>query len=145
MLFRSQAAKWGDRQTSLLRALGATASVICYGLFWLLRKVSVLLAKQRMATGDRLAVEWTGNPNGLTRALLKLTLAMAASIETAKQTPALLESTDLLTPLSYQTVFLAGSLYPKADLPNLLAWDSQNPYRHWLNLKIGRASCRERV
>ena len=129
-----QAAKWGDRQTSLLRALGATASVICYGLFWLLRKVSVLLAKQRMATGDRLAVEWTGNPNGLTRALLKLTLAMAASIETAKQTPALLESTDLLTPLSYQTVFLAGSLYPKADLPNLLAWDSQNPYRHWLNL-----------
>jgi Zn-dependent protease with chaperone function len=129
-----QSAKWGDRQVSPLKAIGATASVVCYGIYWLLRKVSLLMVRQRATTADRCAVEWTGNPNGLTRALLKSTMAMAEEIATAEYTPPLLESTDLLTPLSYQTVFSMGSLYPQADLPSLLAWDSQNPYRHWLNL-----------
>ncbi|MDA0268039.1 MAG: M48 family metalloprotease, partial [Cyanobacteria bacterium] len=130
-----QAAKWGDRQTvTLLTALGATASALCYGLYWLLRKVSLPMVRQRVATGDRYAVEWTGNPNGLTRALIKSSIAMAEVIATTQQTPLLLESTELLTPLSYQTVFSMGSLYPEADLPQLLAWDTQNPYRHWLNL-----------
>ncbi len=130
-----QAARFGDRQTvSLLTALGAAASAVCYGIFWLLRKVSILIARQRVATSDRYAVEWTGNPNGLIRALLKSAMAMADTIADTQQTPPLLESTDLLTPLSYQAVFSMGSLYPDADVPALLAWETQNPYRHWLNL-----------
>jgi Zn-dependent protease with chaperone function len=141
-----QAAKWGDRQTvSLLKALGATASVLSYGIYWLLRKVSLILTRQRGGTSDRYAVEWTGNPNGLTRALLKSAIAMAAAIDTAEQTPPLLESTDLLTPLSYQTVFSMGSLYPAADLPQLLAWDRQNPYRYWLNLNQSHPLLGERL
>lgn len=54
-----QAAKWGDRQTvALLKALGAAASVLCYGIFWLLRKISLLLTRQRGPPA--IATPWNG-------------------------------------------------------------------------------------
>lgn len=129
-----QLAQWGDRQTNrTLKALAAGLSAIAYGLYWLLRKISIPLARARVLPSDRQAVEWTGNPNGLARALVKLEAGFAAAIVQAKCTPRLIESTDLLVPCSYQAALSRGSIYPNQAFLALYDWDLQNPFRHWLS------------
>lgn len=130
-----QVARWGDRQTfKPLSASAAAISAVGYGLYWLIRKPVLALARTRTPASDRQAVEWTGNPNGLTRALVKTATALATDITTQGQVPPLVESLDLLTPLGYRSALTPGSLYPHGSLPQVLTWDWQNPYRHWLAL-----------
>jgi Zn-dependent protease with chaperone function len=130
-----QGAQWGDRQTSgLLKGIATMVATLGYFVFWLLRKASLLLSRLRVPNSDRQAVEWTGNPNGLVRALIKIAIGTADTIAQVGYTPPLLESTDLLCPLGHETALLPGSLYAHGALPALLRWDRQNPYRHWLTL-----------
>ena len=130
-----QVARWGDRQTfGPLRASGAVIAALAYGLYWLLRKPALALARTRTTYSDRQAVAWTGNPNGLTRALIKTAATTAASVVDQGHVPPLLESVDLLTPLGYRSALTPGSLYAHGFLPKVLSWDWQNPYRHWLTL-----------
>jgi Zn-dependent protease with chaperone function len=130
-----QVARWGDLQTfKPLTASAALISAVGYGLYWLLRKPVLALARTRTTTSDRQAVEWTGNPNGLIRALVKTAAALATDITAQGQVPPLVDSVDLLTPLGYRGALTPGSLYPQGYLPQVLTWDWQNPYRHWLTL-----------
>jgi Zn-dependent protease with chaperone function len=124
---------WADRQSNrVLRGICVGLSSIGYGLFWLIRWVGLWLSRVRLLYSDRAAAESTGNPNGLTRAILKITLGMAEELQRQGQTSALLESLDLLMPVGYRTALTLGSVYPYAPLDELLMWDKTNPYRYWL-------------
>lgn len=141
-----QMAQWGDRQQNQgLKTLVAGLSTLAYGLYWLLRKVCVLAAQARVASGDRQAVAWTGNPNALVRALVKLEAGIAAAIGQAGQTPPLLESLDLFLPCSYEAAISRGSVYPDPAFRTLFTWDTQNPYRHWLALNSSHPPLGERI
>ncbi|NJO76186.1 MAG: hypothetical protein HC833_22005, partial [Leptolyngbyaceae cyanobacterium RM1_406_9] len=90
------------------------------------------LSRLRVYYSDRTAVEITGNPNALTRALLKIAIGTAEEIRRQKQTSNLLESFEMLTPLGYQTALSLGSVYAHLPLEQVLEWDRSNPYRNWL-------------
>lgn len=127
-------ANWGDRRRDrVLQTLAVLISSIAYGLFWLLRLPGVGLARIRLYYSDRLATEATGNPNGLTRALLKLAIGTAQDIQQQQQTSTLLESLEILLPVGYRSGLTIGSLYrDPAQGSLLLEWERHNPLRRWL-------------
>ncbi|MDX2099124.1 MAG: M48 family metalloprotease, partial [Leptolyngbyaceae cyanobacterium bins.59] len=148
-----QAAEWGDRiqewqsrsrrprrwviflQQGLL-GIVVGLSVIGYGLFRLWRWPALWFSRTRLFYADRFAVEVTGNPNGLTRALLKLAIGMAEEIQKQGQTSELLESWECLMPLGYRESVTMGSLRPEVPLASRLEWGRVNPYRHWLAINV---------
>jgi len=141
-----QTAQWGDRQTQPLnRFAAAVGMAVCYGLFWLFRKVNVLAARSRVLLSDRQAVVWTGDPNALMRALVKLETGIATAIIETGYTPPLIESTDLLTPLGYEAAIGLGSLFPQVGFLSAIAWDIHNPYRRWLSLNSSHPGLGERL
>lgn len=130
-----QAAVWGDRQSNaVLQGVAIVFSAVSYGLYWLLRLPGLALARVRLYFSDRLATELTGNPNGSVRALLRVTIGVAETVQQQGSTSPLLESFDLLMPVGYQQAVSLGSAYLQTANVDLFEWDRRNPYRAWLNL-----------
>jgi len=146
-----QVATWGDRlaarrkkaqrhNTALFYLftvafyLIAGFSSLNYGIYWLLRWPLLWLSRQRLYYSDRLAAEFTGNPNGLTRALLKTAIGVAQDVQQQQQTSYVLEGFNFLATLDYKAALIVGSFYPTVAFESLLEWDCTNPNRHWLNL-----------
>jgi Zn-dependent protease with chaperone function len=129
-----QTAQWGDQaRDRASKTLFAVPCALCYALYWLLRKLMLLPLRLQVLGCDRQAVEWTGNPNGLVRALIKLQSGIADEIAQRGNLPPLVESTDLLTPCGYESAITLGSLFPDPAFTQALAWDVENPYRRWLS------------
>lgn len=120
------------KQPFLQFILGILSSLL-YCIYWFVRKVGLWLSRARILAGDRTAVELTGNPNGLIHALIKIAQGIHADIERRGYTDAQLESLDLLTPMSPQTVVGLGSFNQPQTWPRILIWDLTNPYLHWLD------------
>lgn len=139
-----QLSDWGDallqsafrqqRQDKASQAIALVGSGLCYGLYRLLRVPGLGLSRLRLYYSDRTAANQTGNPNALIRALLKLTLGIAHDIETRQFTDPLLESFDLLLPVSPRAALTLGSLEGQPLNPILFQWDLSSPYRFWLAL-----------
>lgn len=134
-----QVAQWGDRwqnagswQAKLLRSGAAGISALAYGLYWLLRWPALWLSRVRVYYSDRLAAETTGNPNGLTRALLKMAAGIAEDVGQLGKTSYFLEGFDLLVPAGHRQAVGLGSCLAGTRLESLLEWDCRNPYRRWL-------------
>lgn len=119
---------------TILFYLALTVSSVSYGFYQVFRWPMLWLSRLRLYYSDRVAAEFTGNPNGLTRALLKIAIGLANDIEQQRQTRYLLEAIDLLTPMGYKAATSVGSIYPHALFETILEWDRVNPYRHWLVL-----------
>ncbi|NEO83328.1 MAG: M48 family metalloprotease [Spirulina sp. SIO3F2] len=105
-----------------------------YGIYWLWRLPLLYFARQRIYYGDRFGAEFTGNPNALSRALLKLTMGISQHISQRQETLPLLEAWDLLMPLSHRQAVSLGGLPDKTPFSEMLVWDCTNPYRQWLAL-----------
>lgn len=119
---------------SFLQGVAAVSSSLSYAVFWLLRWPLLWLSRTRTYYSDRAAAELTGNPNGLTRALLKIALGTAQILQHQQKTPYALEAFEILTPLGYRTAATLGSLGAIAAFETVLEWERQNPQRHWLAL-----------
>lgn len=145
-----QAGQWADRiqsaRTSSRRSekpasrIGKTLwfgilvalSSLGYALFRLWRYPLLWLSRSRLRYSDRFAAIATGNPNGLSRALLHLAIGTAESIQQQGYTHELFESLELLTPVGYESATSLGSLCLQLELRSLLQWESQSLDRHWL-------------
>ncbi|MEL6457660.1 MAG: M48 family metalloprotease [Cyanobacteria bacterium J06621_15] len=114
--------------------LGTFLGIIGNGIYliWcLLSGTTLWLSRIRVYLNDRIAAEVTGNPNALTRALLKIAMATASNIAKKKQTPWQLESLNLLIPVAHQQSLWFGSIAQNTTFESLLMWDYLNPYRQW--------------
>ena len=130
-----QVSQWGDQISNRILHLTAAVFASFAYLVWCLLSGSALwLSQVRIYYSDRLAAEITGNPNGLTRALLKIAVGIASDIQQQGHTSWLLESFNLLTSVGYQQCITLGSLHPSTQFETVLAWDCLNPYRHWLTI-----------
>ncbi|MGL5083211.1 MAG: M48 family metalloprotease [Microcoleaceae cyanobacterium] len=109
-------------------------SPVSYGIYRLLRWPALWVARRRVYYSDRTACDLTGNPNGLVRALLKITQGVAQEVEQRGKTDPLLESFDLLTPVGVRQALTFGSLMAHTPVESLLQWDRANLYRRWLEL-----------
>ncbi|OLP19521.1 hypothetical protein BST81_05060 [Leptolyngbya sp. 'hensonii'] len=148
-LIYGQAAKLGDYLAEKCRDTKGTlfyyplllvfhlillVSTAGYGLYRLLRWPALWFSRSRLFYSDRLAVETTGNPNGLIRALLKIAIGQAEAIQKQGKTALAVESLELLTPMGHQVGLELGSLYRQTSVETVLKWDLVNPHRHWLAL-----------
>lgn len=115
-----------SRVIKLIAGIVVLISMIAYGFFALFRWSGLWLSKQRITYSDRYACDLTGNPNGFTRALIKTTIATAEAIKHEKQTHDLLESFELINPISYRSAVLFETLFDRVSLSTLFQWDFAN-------------------
>jgi len=155
-----QVAEWGEKLPQLMESklpayeqwltpillsiMGAIAA-LSYSCYWLLRLPLLWFSRIRVYYSDRVAVETTGNPNGLTRALLKIGLGISDYIQDSRQTSRLLEGFDLLLPVGYQQSIILSSCSPQTSFEAVLNWDCTNYYRHWLILNASHPLLGERL
>ncbi|NEP42765.1 MAG: M48 family metalloprotease, partial [Okeania sp. SIO2H7] len=117
-----------------LRPVAAIISNLSYSFFWLMRWLVLWVSRRRVYYSDRFACDVTTNPNGLTRALLKIALGIAAEIKEKGQTTTFLEGFDLLLPVGVKQGMSIGSVGLHASFESILQWDIVNPYRQWLTV-----------
>jgi Zn-dependent protease with chaperone function len=130
-----QVALWGNTVAKSIWHWPFTiVSSLIYGLWCVLTGTTLLYSRLRPYHSDRLAAEITGNPNGLIRALLKITIGIAADIQKSESTSWQLESLNILLPVSYQQSITLGSIAGHLNFESMLMWDNTNPYRRWLSL-----------
>lgn len=143
-----QVSQWGDRihtkseaaqdnafvsiSLRLIAYFLAIVAAVSYGVYWLLRVPVLWFSRARIYYSDRVSVDSTGNPNGLTRALLKMAIGIAEEVQKLGQTSWLLESFDLFMPLGHRQALTLGSSYAHTSFESVLQWDWINPYRNWL-------------
>jgi Zn-dependent protease with chaperone function len=129
-----QCARWGDRvaRNPLQRAILGIISALFYGSFWLFRKLGLWLSRRRSEWCDRTAPNLYGPSNQYQQLLLKLTEQITDSVSTQGKPHPLLVCLDVLMPVSSQQAISPGSFFNSVGLEGLIAWDYQNPFRHWL-------------
>ena len=127
-----QLALWGNRQSKPLALTAGMLSTLSYCVFWLLRLPLLWMARARTYYSDRAACELTGNPNGLIRALAKVSFGLARAVDAQGYTPAPVEGAELLLPASPDLA--RYQLYGRYPLAELYAWDSLNSLRGWMSL-----------
>ncbi|HEY9729778.1 MAG TPA: M48 family metalloprotease [Chroococcales cyanobacterium] len=155
-----QVAQWGEQLPELigrkwasyprflspiLVGMSGVIASLSYGIYWLLRLPLLWFSRARLYYSDRLAVETTGNPNGMTRALLKMGLGIADDIQTNGATSGLIESFDLLLPVGYRQALTLGSCSPQTSFEAMLNWDCTNFYRDWLIVSASHPLLGERM
>ncbi|MCT7972415.1 M48 family metalloprotease [Laspinema olomoucense] len=129
--------KWLDSQEWFSKVILGTAGVIsavAYGFYWVLRWPVLFLSRLRFYYSDRACASLTGNPNALTRALLKMAIGIAQDVEKQGHTSFVLEGFDLLSPVGYVQGMTLGSCSSYDSWENLLQWDRHNAYKKWLTV-----------
>lgn len=141
-----QVSEWGNSNSQGIWRMPFTiwASIV-YGVWCLLTGPGLWLSRLRLYYSDRTAAEITGNPNALTRALLKIPMGIAADINKQEQTSWYLESLNLLAPVSYQQSISLGSIAGHIPFESLLMWDSFNPYRRWFTINNSHPLIGDRI
>ncbi len=131
----------------LWAGVGAAAlwSAIAYGLYWLWRLPMLALSRMRLIYSDRFAVDVTGNPNALTRALLKVTVGMGEAIDRQGGTSYFLEGFELLMPVAHRHAVVAGRLCSQFAAAHVLAWEVNHPQRQWLTVNNSHPLLGERL
>ncbi|WP_104546227.1 zinc metalloprotease HtpX [Chroococcidiopsis sp. TS-821] len=131
----SQISRWGNKiPYSYLQFIAGVIANFAYVVWYLLCIPAIWLSQVRIYYSDRLATEITGNPNGLTRALLKIARGISTDIRQQQSTSWLLESWQLLIPLNRTQALTLSGCQTTSDFESVLAWDCYNPYRYWFNL-----------
>ncbi|WP_392533779.1 M48 family metalloprotease [Nostoc sp. C117] len=141
-----QMSEWGNNISGKIWRWPVTivASLI-YGIWCLLSGTALWLSQLRLYYSDRVATEITGNPNALIRALLKISIGIAADIQKQEQTSWQLESLNLLTPVSHQQSLSLGTIASNLSFESFLKWDIANPYRRWFTINNSHPLMGDRI
>jgi Zn-dependent protease with chaperone function len=124
---------FGDRALKpFSRTIFTIFSSLIYLLWCFLTGTTLWLSQLRLYYSDRLACEISGNPNALTRALLKIAIGIADDIAKQEQIGWQIESLNLVLPVGYKQAITIGSAAGYGKFEDLLQWEYLNPYRWWL-------------
>ncbi|MDZ8055217.1 MAG: M48 family metalloprotease [Aulosira sp. ZfuVER01] len=137
--------EWGSKYQGVWRWPATILASLAYGIWCLLTGTALWLSKLRLYYSDRSGSEITGNPNALIRALLKITIGVAADIAKQEQTSWQLESLNILAPVSYQQSISLGSVAGHIPFTSLLMWENFNPYRRWFTLNNSHPLIGDRI
>lgn len=125
-----QISTWGNKsEKQIWRWILTTLASLSYAIWYLLTATTLLNSRLRLYSSDRHAAEITGNPNGLIRALLKITIGIADDIKKQQHTSWQLESLNILAPVDFKHSLCLGSIVNHLNWESLLIWENSNPYR----------------
>jgi Zn-dependent protease with chaperone function len=137
---------WGDTiQVKIWRLIIRSFASFIYGIWCLLTGTALWLSQIRLYYTDRIAAEITGNPNGLIRALLKISIGIAEDVQKQEHTTGELESLNIIAPVGYQQSLCLGSIARYTTFESFLMWDYLNPYRSWFTINNSHPLMGERL
>ena len=115
-----------------------TAALVAY-IFYLIGSYLLLyLSRIREYFADRFAAETTGNPNALSRALVKIAYGIVEESSNAQEPSRLLEGTRALGIYDAKAATSTGTAYRVAASPEkvgrVFLWDMFNPWGWWMEL-----------
>ncbi len=125
----------GDNKAKDAIALAAGVAYI----FYLIGTYMVLyLSRTREYFADHFAAEVTGNPNGLSRALVKIAYGILEEGQRSPEPSRLVEGTRALGIYDHKAAAATGTAYRIASEPQKIGrvflWDMFNPWGWWMEL-----------
>jgi Zn-dependent protease with chaperone function len=121
--------------------VGHAANLAAIGayLFYIIGTyLTLYLSRTREYFADHFAAEVTGNPNGLSRALVKIAYGILEQQQNSLQPSSLLEGTRALGIYDAKTAVSTGTAYRMAADPSKIGrvflWDLYNPWGWWTEL-----------
>lgn len=112
-----------------------TASLVAYIFYFIGTYLLLYLSRTREYFADHFAAETTGNPNGLSRALVKIAYGIVEEGSRAKEPSRLIEGTRALGIYDAKAAATTGNAYRIASQPEKIGrvflWDMFNPWG-WL-------------
>jgi Zn-dependent protease with chaperone function len=115
-----------------------TAAVIAYIFYIIGTYLLLYLSRTREYFADHFAAETTGNPNGLSRALVKIAYGIVEEGSRIKQPSRLVEGTRALGIYDPKAAAATGTAYRIASDPQKIGrvflWDMFNPWGWWMEL-----------
>jgi Zn-dependent protease with chaperone function len=115
-----------------------TAALVAY-IFYIIGTYLVLyLSRTREYFADHFAAETTGNPNGLSRALVKIAYGIVEEGSRATEPSRVIEGTRALGIYDHKAAASTGTAYRIASDPQKIGrvflWDMFNPWGWWMEL-----------
>lgn len=129
----------GDSDAAKKIKGGAQGAVIMAYLFYVIGEYLLLyLSRTREYYADHFAAEVTGNPNGLSRALVKIAYGILEEGKRAEKPSKVLHGTRALGIADPRAVTMTGTAYRVASEPEkvgrVFLWDMFNPWAWWMEL-----------
>lgn len=114
------------------------AAIVAYTFYIAGTYLVLYLSRTREYFADRFAAESTGNPNGLSRALVKIAYGIVEEGQRAKEPSQLMEGTRALGIYDHKAATSTGTAYRIASEPQkigrIFLWDLFNPWGWWMEL-----------
>lgn len=134
-VFARRMGRGGD---SKIKDAAGTAALVAY-VFYLIGTYLVLyLSRTREYFADHFAAESTGNPNGLSRALVKIAYGILEEGQRSKEPSRLIEGTRALGIYDHKAAASTGTAYRIASdtqkIGRVFLWDMFNPWGWWMEL-----------
>ncbi len=121
-----------------LDKVAGTLALVAYVFYVIGNYLLLYLSRVREYFADHFAAEVTGNPNGLSRALVKIAYGIVTQTENNKQPSRLLQGTRALGIYDAKAAMSCGTAYQLATSPEQIGkvflWDMYNPWGGWLEL-----------
>lgn len=118
-------------------ALG-TAAIAAYVFYIIGSYLLLYLSRTREYYADHFAAEVTGNPNGLSRALVKIAYGIVEEAQRAAEPSQLIEGTRALGIYDPKAAASTGTAYQITSEPHkigrIFLWDMFNPWAWWMEL-----------
>ncbi|MEM7578988.1 MAG: zinc metalloprotease HtpX [Cyanobacteria bacterium P01_A01_bin.80] len=115
-----------------------TASLVAYIFYFIGTYLLLYLSRTREYFADHFAAEVTGNPNGLSRSLVKIAYGIVEEGSRAKEPSRLIEGTRALGIYDAKAAATTGNAYRIASQPEkvgrVFLWDMFNPWGWWMEL-----------
>ncbi len=111
---------------------------IAYGFYIVGTYLLLYLSRTREYFADHFAAEQTGNPNALSRALVKIAYGIVQETEKSKEPSRLMQGTRALGIYDAKAAASTGTVYQISSSPEkigrLFLWDLFNPWGWWMEL-----------
>ncbi len=132
------ARRMGRRGSEKVKDAMQTAALVAY-IFYLIGSYLLLyLSRTREYFADHFAAETTGNPNALSRALVKIAYGIVEEGSRQEEPSRLLEGTRALGIYDAKAAASTGTAYRIASSPEKIGrvflWDMFNPWGWWMEL-----------
>ena len=115
-----------------------TAALIAYVFYMIGTYLVLYLSRTREYYADHFAAETTGNPNGLSRALVKIAYGIVEEAQHAEEPSRLVEGTRALGIYDPKAATSTGTAYRITSAPEqigrIFLWDMFNPWAWWMEL-----------
>jgi len=132
------ARRLGTRGGEKAKDMAQTVALVAYIFYMVGTYLLLYLSRTREYFADRFAAETTGNPNALSRALVKIAYGLVEEGQKATEPSRLVEGTRALGIYDHKAATSTGTAYRVSASPSQIGrvflWDLFNPWGWWMEL-----------